>query len=148
MRRKGLSRPPSIVSDIMSSPVITIDVEASVKEATRSMIDHKIGSILITKQGRPAGIVTERDLIERIVEPSRDPSKTKIKEIMSAPLITISKETGILVAMRKMREYEISRLVVMDDDTLLGILSEKDIVRAVSISSITSFSTLLRKKRR
>lgn len=143
-----MSRPPSIVSDIMSSPVITIDVEASVKEATRSMIDNKIGSILVTKQGKPLGIVTERDLIERIVEPSRDPSKTKIKEIMSAPLITISKETGILVAMRKMREYEISRLVVMDDDTLLGILSEKDIVRAVSISSITSFSTLLRKKRR
>jgi CBS domain-containing protein len=132
----------------MSSPVITIDVEASVKEATRSMIDHKIGSILVTKRGKPSGIVTEHDLIERIVEPSRDPSKTKIKEIMSAPLITISKETGILVAMRKMREYEISRLVVMDDDTLLGILSEKDIVRAVSISSITSFSTLLRKKRR
>ncbi len=143
-----MSRPPSIVSDIMSSPVITIDVEASVKEATRSMIDNKIGSILVTKQGKPSGIVTERDLIERIVEPSRDPSKTKIKEIMSAPLITISKETGILVAMRKMREYEISRLVVMDDDTLLGIISEKDIVRAVSISSITSFSTLLRKKRR
>ncbi len=143
-----MSRPPSIVSDIMSSPVITIDVETSVKEATRSMIDNKIGSILVTKQGKPLGIVTERDLIERIVEPSRDPSKTKIKEIMSAPLITISKETGILVAMRKMREYEISRLVVMDDDTLLGILSEKDIVRAVSISSITSFSTLLRKKRR
>ena len=143
-----MSRPPSIVSDIMSSPVITIDVEASVKEATRSMIDNKIGSILVTKQGKPLGIVTERDLIERIVAPSRDPSKTKIKEIMSAPLITISKETGILVAMRKMREYEISRLVVMDDDKLLGILSEKDIVRAVSISSITSFSTLLRKKRR
>jgi len=143
-----LSRPPSIVSDIMSSPVITIDVETSVKEATRSMIDNKIGSILVTRQGKPLGIVTERDLIERIVEPSRDPSKTKIKEIMSAPLITISKETGILVAMRKMREYEISRLVVMDDDTLIGILSEKDIVRAVSISSITSFSTLLRKKRR
>ena len=143
-----MSKPPSIVSDIMSSPVITIDVEVSVKEATRSMIDNKIGSILVTKQGKPLGIVTERDLIERIVEPSRDPSKTKIKEIMSAPLITISKETGILVAMRKMREYEISRLVVMDDDTLLGILSEKDIVRAVSISSITSFSTLLRKKRR
>jgi len=132
----------------MSSPVITIDVETSVKEATRSMIDNKIGSILVTRQGKPLGIVTERDLIERIVEPSRDPSKTKIKEIMSAPLITISKETGILVAMRKMREYEISRLVVMDDDTLIGILSEKDIVRAVSISSITSFSTLLRKKRR
>ncbi len=143
-----MSRPPSFVSDIMSSPVITIDVVTSVKEATRSMIDNKIGSILVTKQGKPLGIVTERDLIERIVEPSRDPSKTKIKEIMSAPLITISKETGILVAMRKMREYEISRLVVMDDDTLLGILSEKDIVRAVSISSITSFSTLLRKKRR
>ncbi len=143
-----MSKPPSIVSDIMSNPVITIDVETSVKEATRSMIDNKIGSILVTKQGKPLGIVTERDLIERIVEPSRDPSKTKIKEIMSAPLITISKETGILVAMRKMREYEISRLVVMDDDTLLGIISEKDIVRAVSISSITSFSTLLRKKRR
>jgi CBS domain-containing protein len=66
---------------------------------------------------------------------------------MSTPLITISKETGILDAMRKMRKKDISRLVVMDDGTLIGLISEKDVVRAVTISSITSFSTLLRKRR-
>jgi CBS domain-containing protein len=66
---------------------------------------------------------------------------------MSTPLITISKETGILDAMRKMRKKDISRLVVMDDGTLIGLISEKDVIRAVTISSITSFSTLLRKRR-
>jgi CBS domain-containing protein len=66
---------------------------------------------------------------------------------MSTPLITISKETGILDAMREMRKKDISRLVVMDDGALIGLISEKDVIRAVTISSITSFSTLLRKRR-
>jgi signal-transduction protein with cAMP-binding, CBS, and nucleotidyltransferase domain len=111
------------------------------------MIDKQIGSIIVTEHDQPRGIVTERDLVERVVAPCRDPNQTKIKEIMSTPLITISKETGILDAMRKMRKKDISRLVVMDDGTLIGLISEKDVIRAVTISSITSFSTLLRKRR-
>jgi len=142
-----LVKPPSIVADIMSSPVTTIDGEVSVRDSSQTMIDRQIGSIVVTERDQPRGIVTERDLVERVVAPCRDPNQTKIKEIMSTPLITISKETGILDAMRKMRKKDISRLVVMDDGTLIGLISEKDIIRAVTISSITSFSTLLRKRR-
>jgi signal-transduction protein with cAMP-binding, CBS, and nucleotidyltransferase domain len=142
-----LVKPPSIVADIMSSPVTTIDGEVSVRDSSQTMIDKQIGSIIVTERDQPRGIVTERDLVERVVAPCRDPNQTKIKEIMSTPLITISKETGILDAMRKMRKKDISRLVVMDDGTLIGLISEKDVVRAVTISSITSFSTLLRKRR-
>lgn len=142
-----LVKPPSIVADIMSSPVTTIDGEVSVRDSSQTMIDKQIGSIIVTEHDQPRGIVTERDLVERVVAPCRDPNQTKIKEIMSTPLITISKEMGILDAMRKMRKKDISRLVVMDDGTLIGLISEKDVIRAVTISSITSFSTLLRKRR-
>ena len=137
---------PSIVADIMSSPVVTIDSEANARDAALLMTDRRIGSIIVEKQGQPIGIVTERDMLERVVSLCKDPCETKMKEIMSSPLITTSKEIGILDAMRKMRENGISRLVVMDNSTLLGVVSERDIVRAVSISSLTSFSTLLRRR--
>ncbi len=136
---------PSVVADIMSSPVVTLDEEVNVRDAALLMTDKRIGSIVVTERGKPVGIVTERDILERVVGPCKDPCETKMKEIMSTPLITITKETAILDAMRKMRENVISRLVVMDADALLGIVSERDIIRAVSIASLTSFSTLLRK---
>ena len=141
-----MARFPSIVADIMSSPVATIDSEANVRDAALLMADRKIGSIVIERQGKPIGIVTERDMLERVVSLCRDPCETKMREIMSSPLVTISKDIGILDAMRKMRENGISRLVVMENNTLLGIVSERDIIRAVSIASLTSFSTLLRKR--
>lgn len=139
---------PSVVADIMSSPVVTIDGEANVRDAVLLMTDRRIGSIIVTARGKPVGIVTERDILERVVSPCRDPCETRMKEVMSTPLITVPRETEILESMRKMREHDIGRLVVMDDGALLGILSEKDIIRAVSIASLASFSTLLRKRRR
>jgi len=141
-----LEKFPSVVSDIMSSPVITIDGEANVRDAAVMMTNRRIGSIIIKEHRQPIGIVTERDMLERVVSLCRDPCETKMKEIMSSPLITVPKETGILDAMRKMRENDIRRLVVMDDSVLLGIVSDRDIIRAVSITSLTSFSTLLRKR--
>jgi CBS domain-containing protein len=141
-----LDKFPSVVADIMSSPVVTIDGEASVKNAAILMTGRRIGSIVIVERGQPIGIVTKRDMLDRVVSPCRDPCETKMKEIMSSPLITIPKETNILDAMRKMRENRISRLVVIDDDKLLGLVSERDVIRAVSIASLTSFSTLLRKR--
>lgn len=137
---------PSVVADIMSSPVITVEGEANARDAAILMTDRRIGSIIVTERGRPVGIVTERDLLERVVSPCRDPCETRMKEIMSSPLITVPGDTNILEAMRKMREKDISRLVVMEGDRLIGIVSERDIIRAVSIASLTSFSTLLRRR--
>ena len=136
---------PSIVSDIMSSPVITLNGEVNVRDAALLMTDKRIGSIVVTERGTPIGIVTERDILERIVCPCKDPCEVKMKEIMTSPVITIFKDTTILEAMREMRGRNISRLVVIDGD-IEGIISESDVIRAVSIASLTSFSTLLKKR--
>ncbi len=142
-----MERPPSIVEDIMSAPLITVETGVIVRDAAILMTEKKIGSIIVTDSGNPVGIVTERDALARVVSLCRDPCETRISEIMSSPLITIPKETEILAAMRKMREDGIRRLGVTEDGNIVGIVTERDIIRAVSISSLTSFSTLLRKRR-
>ena len=125
---------------------MTVNGKVLVVDAALLMTDKGIGSIIIEEMGQPIGIVTERDMIERIVAPCKDPCATEIGGIMTSPLITTEKDVEILQAMREMRDNNISRLVVMDGDELVGIVSEKDIVRAVSIASLTSFSTLLKKR--
>ncbi len=137
---------PSIVSDIMSSPVITLTGEVNVRDAALLMTDKRIESIVVTERGKPIGIVTGRDIIERIVCPCEDPCEVKMKEIMTSLVITIFKDTTILDAMREMRGRNISRLVVIDGD-IEGIISESVVIRAVSIASLTSFSTPLQKSR-
>jgi CBS domain-containing protein len=138
---------PSVVADIMSSPVVTVDGETNVRDSAVLMTDKRIGSILVTERGQPIGIVTERDILVRVVSLCRDVCATKMREIMSTPLITVPKNTGILDAMREMREHDISRLVVMEDDRLIGMVSERDIIRGVTLASLTSFSTLLKRSR-
>ena len=136
---------PSVVADIMTSPVVTIDGESTVRDAALLMTEWRIGSIVITERGKPVGIVTKRDILERVVALCKDVCVTKMREVMSAPLITVTKKTGILEAMRKMREVNVGRLLVMEDGNLVGIVSERDLLRAVTIASLTSFSTLLKR---
>ncbi len=135
---------PCIVADIMSAPAITIDGKANVRDAAIQMTEKGIGSLVITKRGKAEGIITKRDIIQRLVSVCKDPCETKVKEIMSSPLITTTSNTGILAAMRRMRESSITQIVVMDGKELVGIVSERDVLKAVSIASLTSFSTLLR----
>jgi CBS domain-containing protein len=130
----------------MSKTVISIDGDSSIRETTILMTEKKIGSILVFVNGLPNGIITERDILVRVVSKGYDPDKTKAREIMSSPLISINEKLGILEAMRIMREKDISRLVIMREDEVVGIVSERDLIRALSISSLSSFSSLLRKK--
>ena len=74
-----------------------------------------------------------------------DSSKTKIGAIMTTPLISVEKDTKILEAIRYMRKKDISRLIVVDKGRILGIVSETDLIKAIQLSSLTSFSTLLQK---
>ncbi|MEM2997163.1 MAG: CBS domain-containing protein [Candidatus Bathyarchaeia archaeon] len=141
-----MERLPSLVEDVMSSPVITIDGEASIREGAQLMRDRKIGCLIVTIHERPEGILTERDILERVVAQNRDINNTRVREVMSAPLITVHRRMGILEAMRIMRRRNIRRLVVMENHTLLGIVTERDIIRGVTIASLTSFTTLLRRE--
>jgi len=135
---------PSVVSDIMSSPVITVQKETNVRDATILMIDKRIGCLIVAEMNKPIGIVTKSDIIKRVVMTCLDPCEVKMGDVMSSPLITISKNLGILAAMRKMRETALTQLVVMEGEKMVGIVSERDVLGAVSIASLSSFSSLMR----
>jgi CBS domain-containing protein len=137
---------PSVVGDAMSSPVINVDGETNVRDSALLMTEKGIGSIVVTERGIAVGIVTKRDMMQKVVSLCLDPCDTKIKDIMSSPLITANKEMGILAAMRKMRENKITQLVVMDGDRLEGVISERDVIKAVSIASLASFKPLMREE--
>ncbi|KYH37928.1 MAG: hypothetical protein AYL28_004840 [Candidatus Bathyarchaeota archaeon B23] len=141
-----MERIPTVVGDIMSSPVVTVDAEIIVRDAALLMRERDIGSVLVVERGRPAGIVTERDLLERVVAPCRDPCEVRVREIMSTPLITIEREASILDAMRKMRVRGIRRLIVVEDEEVVGVVSSRDIMMGISVAALTSFSVLLRRR--
>jgi signal-transduction protein with cAMP-binding, CBS, and nucleotidyltransferase domain len=124
--------------------LVTIEGSRSVKEASEVMLEKGIGSIVVTEKGSPVGIVTKSDLLERVIVDCKDPRECKIGEIMSSPLISIDKNTPILDAMRELRQRKVRRLLVSDGEKIMGIVSEYDMINAVTISSLTQFSTLLR----
>jgi len=141
----GIERFPSVVADIMSSPVVTVDIDSKVIDAVKIMARKKIGSIIIMEGDKAIGIVTERDLLERVLGEGKDPSEVVMREVMSSPLISIGKNTAILEAMRKMRHHNIRRLTVIEEDQLIGIVTERDILKAVVTLALASFRPLLEK---
>jgi len=137
---------PSVVGDVMSSPAVNVDGETNVRDSALLMTEKGIGSLIVMERGRAVGIVTKRDMMQKMVSLCLDPCETKIRDIMSSPLITAHKEMGILAAMRKMRENMITQLVVMDGEKLEGIISERDVIKAVSYAALASFKPLMRGK--
>lgn len=122
-------RPKMIVKDAMSSPVITTDEEASSNKVAQLMDANKVGAVVVTnKEGKPLGIITERDLVIRVLSKNLTPNTVKAKDIMTAPLVTIEPEATISEAARKMSSISIRRLGVLYKGNLVGLISSKDIL--------------------
>ena len=118
-----------LVKDIMSSPVITIDEDAPVNKAAQLMDKNKLGCIIVTsKKGKPLGIITERDLVTRVLAKNARPSKLTVKEVMTSPLIAIDPDETLSEAARRMSRLSIRRLGVMYKENLVGLISSKDIL--------------------
>jgi CBS domain-containing protein len=114
---------------VMAKEVVTIDEKASVKEAADIMNQADISCIIATKKGKAAGIITERDILKRIVAEGKNAEKTKVKHVMSTPLITITSDTDLEEAARLMFEKKIKKLAVIDHNRLVGVVSLTDIAR-------------------
>ncbi len=112
--------------------IVSIDSKSKVKDAARMMVDRGIGSLIANRDGLPFGILTERDLTEKIVARSADPSKVTVAEIMTAPLTTIDASATIIDAARRMVEKQIKRLVVTDQEKIIGIVSQTDLVQSMT----------------
>jgi CBS domain-containing protein len=127
-----------IVRQIMRT-IISIDSKARVKDAARLMIEKGIGSLVANRDGLPFGIVTERDLMEKIAAEGVDPNKMTVSEVMTAPLTTIDASASIVDAARRMVEKQVKRLIVTDQDKIVGIVTQTDLV-----SHMTDFQKLAR----
>jgi len=134
----------STVADVMNE-IISIDGESLVVDAAKTMIEKEIGSIVVTEEGNPVGIITKSDMLARVIVAYQDPKKILVKKVMTSPLVSIEKDSTLLDAMRFLRDQDIHIVLVKDDGKLTGIVSEGDLIRAVTLSSLSQFSSILRR---
>jgi len=125
----GLRSSRFLVKDVMSSPVITTQEAAPANKVAELMDKHGLGCIIVTGKGaKPLGIITERDLVGRVLAKNVKPDTLKAKEVMTSPLITIEPDETISEAARRMSRLNIRRLGVTYKGQLVGLLSSKDIL--------------------
>ena len=118
-----------LVKDVMSSPVITVSENEPVDRVAQLMEMQKLGCIIVTeKTGRPIGIITERDLVTRVLAKNKLPSKLVSKEVMTSPLITIDPDETLSNTARHMSRLNVRRLGVVYKGDLVGIISSKDVL--------------------
>jgi signal-transduction protein with cAMP-binding, CBS, and nucleotidyltransferase domain len=117
-----------LVKEIMSKDVFVIDADASILMVAKKMLDHDIGSIIITRDGESVGIITERDILFKTVVKNILPGDMRCKDIMSSPIISTKPSMGIIEAMELMVKCDIRRLAVIEDGCIVGIVTDKDIM--------------------
>lgn len=115
--------------DIMVDKVITTTRHSTVEEAVRLMNEHEIGCLIVTDNKKPVGIVTERDLLKRILAKSEDLKKIRVEEVMSTPLISVEPNVEIEDASRLMFQKSIKKMPIVKEDKLLGLVTLTDILR-------------------
>ena len=128
MSELGL-RTKMLVRDVMSSPVVTMNENESSNKVAIAMDRGDLGAIIVTNEaGKSIGIITERDLVIRVLAKNLKPDTVKTKEIMTTPLVTIEPEATITEAARRMNRLDIRRLGVIYKGNLVGIISSKDVL--------------------
>lgn len=119
-------------------PVIEVEEGTLVSEAVSLMVKHKVGSLLVRREkdallGPNAGIITEADLLEKVLGAGSNPKKITVKEIMTTPIITIDTQTNLDEAIEIMVKKNIRRLPIEEKGKIIGIIVDRDIVRAIPI---------------
>ncbi len=118
------------VGDVMTKKVIVIDKGSSLTEAAKIMRKHDIGSIVVVEGKAAIGIITERDIVHKVLAAGKDPLKMKVDEVMSRPLRVVKPTASLEEAAKAMKGNRIKRLPVINEQKeLIGILSEGDLAR-------------------
>nr|QNO50036.1 inosine-5'-monophosphate dehydrogenase [Methanosarcinales archaeon ANME-2c ERB4] len=125
------------VQEVMSPRVITADIGDSLVNIAKEMIKYDRSSAVVTEDGKPVGIITERDISRKIIPDDRKPSTVSLSELMTSPLIIVDQNTPVSTAIQMMLSNKIRRLPVFRNDTLVGIVTSQDIVAVSSEMSDT-----------
>ena len=120
----------SRVSSIMTSRVISLTGKDSVLDAMKLMAKHSFTSVIIAENEKPVGIITHTDLVNKIFLKNKDPKKTLLAEVMSAPVITVPATTPLLKASDIMKTRKVKKLLVVDGNSrMCGIVTQTDIIK-------------------
>jgi len=133
-RTRSLNIVPSMrarvpVVELMTQTPITITPEATAADAAAVMRERDIGSLVVLEAGKPTGIVTERDLVTKVAALDKQPSRIRVKEIMTSPLIAVHPHEEVAEAAKLMSARKIRRLPVIQEGKLVGMITENDIIR-------------------
>jgi CBS domain-containing protein len=131
----------TFVKDIMKNSVISIDSSMTIKDAAEMMDDSEIGGIVVMENNIATGMVTERDIVRRIVAKNKN-HNTKLKDVMSTPLITISPDETVWELAQLMKIKKIHRVPVTSGTRLVGIVTTTDLARICSVGSNTELSKI------
>lgn len=127
------------VKEIMHN-VTKIPSDTSICEAAIIMGKESIGSVLIEENNKVIGIMTERDILQKIVAKGRNPEETKVKDIMTQPLVTIDASESIVQAGEKMDEQRIRRLLVTENGKIIGKVTANSISRNLKYLSVSDLT--------
>jgi Predicted signal-transduction protein containing cAMP-binding and CBS domains len=111
----------------MITDVVTVEPTVDVRRAVRVMNDFEIGCLIVVEAGRVVGILTERDVLKRVVDEGRKPEETTVGEIMSKPPITISPDADLETAIKVMFKNKIKKLPVVENGKLIGLITFTDL---------------------
>ena len=113
--------------DIMQKNVITIELEKTVQYASTILKDNDISFLVVVENSKPVGIVSERDIVRKIVAENKEASKIQLESIMSKKFKWVEPNSSIESAVQKMLNNNIRRLVVLEDENLVGVITQTDL---------------------
>lgn len=116
------------IKKIMSKEIVAIEYDANLKRASELMRQEEIGSLLVKRGTEYTGIITEVDTVRKALAEGKDLGKTRVEEVMSAPLITIDEDETITTAQDRMARHEVRHLVVTVEGRPVGMVSARDIL--------------------
>lgn len=120
---------PERTRDIMTTDVVSLSADASLQSAGAAMRDNDVGSVVVTQNAAAAGIVTDRDIVLRAVAEGRDAAATPLSAVSTDKVVSVGPDEPVEVAVQLMREHAVRRVVVVDGDRPVGVISMGDLAR-------------------
>ncbi len=121
------------ISDLCSKEMVTVDSNQSLQKAAKLMKKKHVGTLIVTQGESPVGIITDRDIVLKVVAEGKSVDECKVEEAMTDKLVTAPKDCSVYDAIRLMEKKKVRRLVVVDkSERLCGVLSTDDLVQMLS----------------
>ncbi len=116
-----------LVKEIMVRDVKTTGLDSTIQEAAQLMSEHSIGCLIVVENDKLEGIITERDIVRRVVSENRIPSETKVRTAMSQEVVLIRPDATVEEAAEAMTAHKVKKLPVVENNQLVGIVTTADV---------------------